>query len=134
MSHNSLVAHLSSTASLPSHDTDIQSHSAAEHHFLQQDPQYPFAYTSSANVWRGDADTLFKMSRRTKRDIQDFILGACVSRNIDYNERTKPTGSKFIYVLDLDDSVEEQPTLCVLPNVTASTDLHNVNKLLRAEQ
>jgi hypothetical protein len=129
MSHNPFVSRLSSKASPPSPDTNMQSHLVAKHHLLQQDSQDPFAYTSSANVWRGDADTLFKKSRQTKRDIHDFILGACVSRNKEHNERTKPTGSKFIYVLDLDDNVEEvvQPTLCVVPSVTTFTGTHNAN-------
>lgn len=124
---NPLAPRLSRMASPPSPVIEMQSHSAAEHSFLHPDPHYPLAYTSNANVWRGDADTLFRMSRRTKRDIQDYILGACASRNKDYNERTKPTGSKFIYVLDLNNSEEEQTALCVLPNATTFTDTHDVN-------
>lgn len=124
---NPLAPRLSRMASPPSPVIEMQSHSAAEHSFLHPDPHYPLAYTSNANVWRGDADTLFRMSRRTKRDIQDYILGACASRNKDYNARTKPTGSKFIYVLDLNNSEEEQTALWVLPNATTFTDTHDVN-------
>ncbi|KAG9203846.1 hypothetical protein G6514_002007 [Epicoccum nigrum] len=64
---------------------------------------------------------------RPLRDIQDYIVGACASRNKEHNEQTKPTGSKLIYILNLNDSVEEQPTLCVLPSVVTFTDTHNVN-------
>ncbi|OSS45131.1 hypothetical protein B5807_09284 [Epicoccum nigrum] len=101
-------------------DADALSHS--------QDLPHPFAQRSSATAhWYGNAETLFRLSPRTKRGIQDYILGACASRDKEHNEQTKPTGSKLIYILNLDDSVEEQPTLCVLSSVVTFTDTHNVN-------
>ena len=120
MLHDPLVPRLSSMASLFFPDANVLSHS--------QDSHYNLAHSPSASThWRGNAKTLFKLSRRTKRDIQDFILGACVSCDKEHNERSKPTGSKFIYVLNPDSSEEEQTALCVLPNVTTFTHTHNVN-------
>ena len=62
---------------------------------------------------------MFKLSPTAKHDIRDFILDGRVARNKECNELTKPTGTMFVYVLQLDEDQDEgQEALCLPTNPT----------------
>ena len=109
-----------------------------ERTFLCQDRPYPFARSRRNRAaviyrgiptpktgsvhWQGGKHALFELSSTVRRDVQDYILSHCAAQNKGSNELTKPTGTKFVYILQPDDDEDgEQGALC-LPTIPATLE------------
>lgn len=89
-----------------------------------------FTLADTSAHWRGSEFALFKLSKTAKCDIQDYILSRCEARNKDTNELTKPTGTKFVYILQLDDAGNmEQEALCVPTNPMTLASVYKFRNL-----